>query len=92
MRSTNKRQIKLKWKKDTTVTGYQCQLSTGSKFVTNKTYKTYQKNYKKNEALPAKIEDLESGKKYYIRIRAYKTVNGTKYYGTWSSVKSMQVK
>ncbi|MGN0522744.1 MAG: fibronectin type III domain-containing protein [Eubacterium sp.] len=32
------------------------------------------------------------GKKYYVKVRAYKTVNGTKYYGSWSNVKSITCK
>lgn len=30
--------------------------------------------------------------RYYVKIRAYKTVNGKKYYGSWSNVKSVKAK
>ena len=31
-------------------------------------------------------------KKYYVQVRAYRTVNGKKIYGDWSKVKSVKVK
>lgn len=34
------------------------------------------------------ILSLKKGKKYEIKVRAYKTVNGSKYYGSYSSVKT----
>ena len=33
------------------------------------------------------IKNLKKGKKYYIKVRAYKTVSKTKYYGAWSKTK-----
>ena len=38
------------------------------------------------------LKNLKSGKKYYVRIRGYKKVNGKDYYSTWSKVKSANVK
>ena len=34
------------------------------------------------------IKKLKKGKKYQIRVRAYKSVGGTRYYGAWSKVKT----
>ena len=31
-------------------------------------------------------------KKYYVRVRTYKTVNGKKVYSSWSKVKSVKIK
>jgi len=39
-----------------------------------------------------KIRKLKGGKKYYVRIRTYKTVNGTKYYSRWSKIKATETK
>ncbi len=78
----------VKWKKQSTqVTGYQIQYSTSSKFtspkyVTVSSYKTTSKT----------ISKLKSKKKYYVRIRTYKTVNGTKYFSSWSKAKSVTTK
>jgi hypothetical protein len=38
-----------------------------------------------------KISKLQKGK-YTVKVRAYKTVNGKKYYGKWSSAKKVSVK
>ncbi|MGN0528529.1 MAG: fibronectin type III domain-containing protein, partial [Eubacterium sp.] len=78
----------VKWKKQATqTTGYQIQYSTSSKFTSSKyvtasSYKTTSKT----------ISKLKSKKKYYVRIRTYKTVNGTKYFSSWSKAKSVTTK
>ncbi|MCD7893246.1 MAG: L,D-transpeptidase family protein [Erysipelotrichaceae bacterium] len=75
----------VKWTKKTTqVTGYQIQYSTSSSF-SNATTKTITKN----STTSKKISSLKGNKKYYVRIRTYKTVSGTKYYSGWSSSKSV---
>lgn len=33
------------------------------------------------------IRTLKKGKRYYVRIRAYKTVSQTRYYGAWSRIR-----
>ena len=38
----------------------------------------------KNKTTSKSIDNLKSGKKYYIRIRSYKTVGKTKLNGSWS--------
>ena len=38
------------------------------------------------------IKKLTKGKKYYVRLRTYKTVNGKKIYSDWSAVKNVKVK
>lgn len=86
--SSSKKKLKVTWKKDKTVSGYQVQYSTSKKF-----YKTKSKAVlvsKKNTSKT--ISNLKSGKKYYVRVRAYKTVDGKRVYGSWSSVKTVKVK
>ena len=39
-----------------------------------------------------KITGLKGGKKYYVQIRTYTVVNGTKVYSDWSAVKSVKIK
>ncbi|MDO4977827.1 MAG: fibronectin type III domain-containing protein [Eubacteriales bacterium] len=86
--SASKDSFTLQWKKgEKGVTGYQIQYSlksnfTGKKTVTIKSAKTVKK----------KIGKLKSKKKYYIRIRCFKTVSGKKYYSVWSAKKSVKVK
>ena len=35
------------------------------------------------------VSKLSANKKYYVRVRSYTTVGGTKYYGAWSAVKNV---
>ena len=65
--STKKKGLALKWKKVSGADGYQIQVSTKKNFKGAKTYTV--KNKTKYT-----ISKLKSGKKYYIRIRAYKNV------------------
>lgn len=90
--SPKKKQIKVTWKKKSNITGYQIQVSTSSKFKKSKT-----KSYKIGKAKTSRIiKSLKSNKKYYVRIRTYKTavVNGRKVtkYSSWSAKKTVKVK
>ena len=78
--------LKLTWKKHSTqTTGFQIQYSTSSTFKKAKTVTVSGKT-----STAKTISKLTKGKKYYVRVRAYKTVNGVKYYGSWSSKKSLR--
>lgn len=85
--STNgKHEVTAKWKSVSAGSGYQVQYSTSSSFK-SPTVKTV--SGKSKTSCAAK---LKKGTKYYIRVRAYKTVDGKKYYGAWSGVKSIKCK
>ena len=76
------RKMTVKWKKQTTQTaGYQIQYSLSSSFLAGN------KNVlvTPNTAVSKTISGLTSGKKYFVRIRPYKKVSGTTFYGPWSS-------
>ena len=47
---------------------------------------------KKQKTTKVTIKKLKAKKKYYVRIRTYKTVNGKKVYSSWSKVKSVKTK
>lgn len=81
--------FKLKWKAGTaeTVTGYQIQYSLKSSFASAKTV-----TVKKAKSATKTVKKLKSGKKYYVRIRAYKTVDGEKIYSSWSEKKTVKTK
>ena len=78
-----------KWGKQAVqVTGYEIMYSTSSKFESgNKTVKV--KSYK---TVSKKISKLKAKKKYYVKVRTYKTVNGKKYCSGWSKVKKVTTK
>ena len=77
-----------KWKKASGVTGYELQYALNKKFTSGK------KNVKikKAAAVSKKVTKLKAKKKYFVRIRAYKTFKGKNYYSTWSKVKSVTTK
>ena len=82
-----KKKIKVKWTKQTTqVTGYQIQYSTSSKFTGAKSV-TVKKTYSTKT-----LTKLKGKKKYYVRVRTYKSVAGIKYYSKWSNVKAITTK
>ena len=72
------------------VSGYQVQYSTSSKF-TSGTSKYANAKFSKGRTTKT-IKNLKSGKKYYVRVRTYKSVDGTKCYSSWSKVKSVKTK
>ena len=78
--------LKANWKK-TNGTGYQIWASKSSTFKTHKTYWV-----KSPKTLKKTLKGLTDGKKYYVKIRAYKKYNGYTTYGAWSIVKSAKVK
>ena len=82
--STKKKQLKVTWKKIKGVK-YQVQYSL-KKNMKNVRIK---KNIKKNSVT---IKKLKSNKKYYVRVRAYKEINGKKYLGKWSRIVSKKTK
>lgn len=80
--------FKVKWKKQATqTTGYQIQYSASSKFTSSKTV-----TITKNSTVSKTVSKLKGKKKYYVRIRTYKTVSGTKYYSPWSKAKAVTTK
>ena len=82
-----KKSASVKWSKISGAAGYQLQYSTSKKFSKSKTVKI--SGTAKNKQT---IKSLSSQKTYYVRIRAYKTVNGKKWYGAWSKSKKCCVK
>ena len=82
----------VKWKKQATqTTGYQVQYSASSKFSKAKTV-----TVGKNTTVSKKISKLSGKKKYYVRVRTYKTVkiNGKsiRIYSGWSKAKTVITK
>lgn len=84
--STKTGRATIAWSDVSGETGYQVRYSTKE----NSGYKTIASC----DADTAKVykTGLTSGKIYYFKVRAYKTVNGKKIYGTYSAVKSVKIK
>lgn len=79
VKKIRKGKLQCSWKKNAKATGYQIMYGTkasmqGAKTITVKRAATVKKY----------ITGLKTGKKYYVRMRTYKTVNKKKYYSSWS--------
>ena len=78
-----------KWKKQSTqASGYQIMYATNSKFTSG----TKTVTVSSNKTTSKKITKLKAKKKYYVRVRTYKKVGSTKYYSSWSKVKTVKTK
>ena len=75
------------WAQKGSATGYEIQYATNSKFTSAKKV-----TIKNNKTDKTTVSKLSGKKKYYVRVRSYTTVKGTKYYGAWSSVKNVTTK
>lgn len=80
--------IKVSWNKVSNASGYQvcwykdkkCKKTVAKKNINNANTTTYSG------------KGFEKGKKYYVRVRAYKIINGSKIYGKKSNIKSVKAK
>ena len=85
VKSTAKKKATVKIKKATGAQGYEISYSTDSTFKTGVKTTTTKKT-------TATLKKLKSKKTYYVRVAAYKTINGTKQFGSYSAAKSVKVK
>lgn len=84
----DRKAISVVCKGNTKATGYEIQYSQKANFASgNKTVKA-----KGIGSITKKISSLTSGKKYYVRIRVYKTVSKKTYVSAWSAVKYITTK
>ena len=87
--SGSKKGFTAKWNKQATqTTGYQIQYATDKSFKKN--VKTV--TVSSNKTTSKKVSKLKAKKTYYVKIRTYKTVNGTRYYSGWSAAKQVKTK
>ena len=75
------------WAQKGSATGYEIQYATNSKFTSAKKV-----TITNNKTDKTTVSKLSGNKKYYVRVRSYTTVGGTKYYGAWSAVKNVTTK
>lgn len=82
-----KRTMTIHWKKVNTMSGIEIYTS----LKKNKGYKKV-KTIKNKKSTSVKISNLKSGKRYYVKLRAYKIVDGKKIFGDYSKIKSVKMK
>ncbi len=78
-----KKSFTVKYKKQTSGSGYEIQYSTSKKFKSAKTAKI-----SKNKTVSKTVKKLKSKKTYYVRVRVVKS----SYKSSWSAVKKVKVK
>lgn len=87
VKSLAKKKLTVSYTKNKSATGYQIQYSPSRSFSGRKNV-----TMKKSSAVRKTITRLSSGRRYYVRVRSYKVVNGKRYYSAWSATKSAVVK
>ena len=82
-----KKSLTVYWTKKKSVKGYEVQIAQNKKFTKKKKTKTLSSKKSK-----VKFSKLKKNKKYYVRVRTYKTVSKTNYYSGWSGAKAVTIK
>ncbi len=80
-------EVTLRWKKSSGADGYSIVYATNSKFKSSK-----KATVTGGKSVTGTLKKLKSGKKYYFKVRAFKSLNGKKVYGPYSSVKKITVR
>ncbi len=79
------RSFQIRTNKNSKATGFQVRYSLSSKFKSSTSF------YKETKQLNIKVKKLKPGKKYYVKVRAYKIIGGKKRYSAWSKVRTVKV-
>lgn len=79
--------IETAWTKDSSVDGYVLQYARNINFTNPNTL-----YMRASEINTRKIGRLTKGKKYYVRVRSYKSVDGDKYFSKWSSIRYILIR
>ena len=85
--SPGSRRIRISWNKGKKIKGYELYISSSKQFKSN----TFRRVFGRSKTNTALI-GLQSGKKYYVKIRSYVKVGKKKYYSVWSKVKQVKIK
>lgn len=84
VKNTASKKAKVNYTKSAEANGYQIQYATKKNFSGKKTTTS-----KKTSTT---LKSLKKGKKYYVRVRAYRILDGKKIYGNWSNTKNIKIK
>jgi hypothetical protein len=88
LKSSKKKTLKVTVKKDSQATGYQILIAKDKKFKKGKKTITL----KSAKVISKTVKKLKSKKVCYVKVRSYKTIDGKKYYGTYSKAKKVKIK
>ncbi len=81
--------IEMKWKKVSTASGYQIKIATDSSFRHIVKKKKIDKGA--SQSLFCRVKGLKKAKKYYVKMRTYRTIDGKKYYGNYTKTHKVRV-
>ena len=81
-----KKDIQVKWTRIPGASGYQICLGTNQKMTKGKKLHTV----KKGSAVSARLAVPSKNRRYYVKVRPYRSVSGKKVYGCYSAVKSIK--
>lgn len=85
--SPAKGKIKVRWKKVRLTTGYEIQICRNKKFK-----KSVKKILVKKAKRVKKVVKVKTKKTFYVRVRAYKTIDGVRRYGAYSKKLKVRVR
>lgn len=86
--SPSKGKLKVRWKKVKNAS-YEVRICRKKNFAGSKVYK---KDVSNSAARSYTKKGLKKGKIFYAQVRAYRLIDGNKFYGSWSAKKSVRVK
>lgn len=87
VRNMCKQNVKVKWQRNKTVTGYEIEYAASSNFEDAQTV-----TVQCNKVTCQTICGLEKNKEYYVHIRTYKNSGENTYYSSWSKVKTVFIR
>ena len=86
VKSKKAKQATIRWAKAKNVDGYVVEYSTKANL------KSAKKKNVKASAISLTVKNLKKGKKYYVRVRGYKVIDGQKVYTQYSAKKAVKIK
>ena len=86
VKSKKAKRVTIRWAKAKNVDGYVVEYSTKANL------KSAKKKNVKASAISLTVKNLKKGKKYYVRVRGYKVIDGQKVYTQYSAKKAVKIK
>ncbi len=90
--------INIKWKTKSGISGYEVRYRDGyqtfdfTQFKNVTRWNTWSKSVTVSKTATSKSIVAKDKTKYQVQVRAYKTIDGKRYYGAWSSIKTLTTK
>ncbi|HAB94710.1 MAG TPA: hypothetical protein DCF49_08150 [Lachnospiraceae bacterium] len=86
LKNTAAGKLLIRWGRNGACSGYQIQYASNKNFTGAKTVTVRNK-----ETLSRTLTGLTKGRRYFVRVRTFKTITGSNYYSVWSTVRSLKL-